>query len=167
MTTNGPLQSHYPNLESQPRRSPKSPLHLRNLDFHFRVLNRKFFRNRVDSSASWDWDLRQSGVKVFKVTYGYYRPDGNSIHLNPILSKPWVPIKFLRSVLYHEMLHAVIPPKVYCDGRVVYHHAGFKKAEANFPSMDYWKDWSKRFGWMFRHPELADRIFQRRLKSGK
>jgi hypothetical protein len=55
------------------------------------------------------------------------------IRIHPLLDQPFVPRWFLEYVLYHEMLHSVVPDEVDSAGRRRIHTAKFYRRERAFP----------------------------------
>ena len=41
--------------------------------------------------------------------FGTIQEEDRVIRINPLLDQPFVPLWFLQYVLYHEMLHSVVP----------------------------------------------------------
>jgi len=54
------------------------------------------------------------------------------IRINPALDQPFVPPWFLRYVLYHEMLHSVVPDETLSRNRRRVHTEEFNRREREF-----------------------------------
>jgi len=54
------------------------------------------------------------------------------IRIHPLLDAPFVPTWFLEYVIYHEMLHAVVPEEIDEFGRRKVHTREFYKRERQF-----------------------------------
>jgi hypothetical protein len=55
------------------------------------------------------------------------------IRIHPLLDQPFVPRWFLEYVLYHEMLHSVVPEETDAAGRRRVHTEEFYRREKAFP----------------------------------
>jgi hypothetical protein len=97
----------------------------------FEALNARFFDGRLRVPLTWG---RGSGrARRGGLTFGSYDPVLALIRIHPVLDRRDVPIYFLESVVYHEMLHhhlGGIPDRA---GRTVYHSRAFREAEVQYP----------------------------------
>lgn len=64
---------------------------------------------------------------------GTYVHDLRLIRIHPVLDQDWVPRFFVAFVVFHELLHHVVPPAVDRAGRVHYHTAAFRRRERAHP----------------------------------
>ena len=55
------------------------------------------------------------------------------IRIHPLLDRAFVPTWFLEYVVFHEMLHAMVPDRYDEQGRRLVHHDGFVGARAAVP----------------------------------
>lgn len=67
------------------------------------------------------------------IRFGSYDFDRRLIRVHPSLDESWVPGYFVEFVVYHELLHAVIPPNSSPEGRRIVHPPEFREREAMFP----------------------------------
>jgi hypothetical protein len=97
----------------------------------FEALNARFFSGRLRVPLTWG---RGSGrARRGGLTFGSYDPVLALIRIHPVLDRRDVPMYFLESVVYHEMLHhhlGGIPDRA---GRTVYHSRAFREAEVQYP----------------------------------
>jgi hypothetical protein len=97
----------------------------------FDALNARFFEGRLRVPLTWG---RGSGrARRGGLTFGSYDPVLALIRIHPVLDRRDVPMYFLESVVYHEMLHhhmGGIPDRA---GRTVYHSRAFREAEVQYP----------------------------------
>jgi hypothetical protein len=97
----------------------------------FDGLNRRYFESRLKVPLTWG---RGSGrARRGGLTFGSYDPVLALIRIHPVLDRRDVPLYFLESVVYHEMLHhhlGGIPDRA---GRTVYHSRAFREAEVQYP----------------------------------
>ena len=63
------------------------------------------------------------------------------IRIHPLLDQPFVPRWFLEYVLYHEMLHSVVPDETNSAGRRRIHTAEFYRRERAFPRYRRARQW--------------------------
>jgi len=70
----------------------------------FDELNERYFRNRLRSyKVVWGRRRKQRPREYF--IFGTIQEEDRVIRINPLLDQSWVPLWFLRYILYHEMLH--------------------------------------------------------------
>ena len=104
-------------------------------------LNGRFFDSALRVPITWG---RGSGrARRGGLTFGSYDPVLGLIRIHPVLDRGDVPLYFLESVVYHEMLHhhlGGIPDRA---GRTVYHSRVFRAAEARYPSHREALAWEK------------------------
>ena len=100
-------------------------------------VNREFFNRRVRCSITWGRrrkSHRRSGRSC--ILYGSFEREQKVISIHPGLDDDRVPLEFVKYVIFHEMLHAVIPA-VKRNGRVEHHGPVFRKMEKSYPA---WKE---------------------------
>jgi hypothetical protein len=125
---------------------PKLPmqrqLNLRHEGTHFRLgaifddLNRRYFRGRLRGYKVM-WGRRRKHRPKEYFIFGTIQEEDRVIRINPALDQPFVPAWFLRYVLYHEMLHSVVPDEPLPQGRRRVHTEEFYRRERKFRS--YWR----------------------------
>ena len=104
-------------------------------------LNQRFFAGALRVPITWGRGVgraRRGGL-----TFGSYDPVLALIRIHPVLDWADVPLYFLESVVYHEMLHhhmGGVPDRA---GRTVYHTRSFREAEARFPRHQEALAWEK------------------------
>jgi hypothetical protein len=107
----------------------------------FARLNARFFGGSLLVPVTWG---RGGGrARPGGLTFGSYDPVLRLIRIHPVLDRREVPLFFLESVLYHEMLHhhmGGVPDK---SGRTVYHSRAFREAEARYPQHQRALAWEK------------------------
>jgi hypothetical protein len=65
--------------------------------------------------------------------FGAYLPEIQTIRIHPALDQVFVPRYFVEFIVYHELLHHVIPP-VRRNGRYEIHSPVFRRREREFPA---------------------------------
>lgn len=76
------------------------------------------------------------------IRFGSYDFDRKLIRVHPALDQKWVPEYFVEFIVYHELLHAVHPPKKESSRRVV-HTDEFRAMEERFPRFEEAMDWER------------------------
>ncbi|MBI5516144.1 MAG: hypothetical protein HY909_20335 [Deltaproteobacteria bacterium] len=93
------------------------------------------------------WGRSASGLRTSSrrrtIRMGTYYLDEALIRIHPALDQAWVPLYFLEWVLYHELLHHVVPMPV-INGRRCYHTEEFRTRELAFEDYTRARDWERR-----------------------
>jgi hypothetical protein len=104
-------------------------------------LNGRFFASALRVPLTWG---RGSGrARRGGLTFGSYDPVLALIRIHPVLDRREVPVYFLESVVYHEMLHHHLGGVPDAAGRTVYHSRTFREAEARYPQQREALAWEK------------------------
>jgi hypothetical protein len=108
----------------------------------FEQLNKRHFRGRLRGyNVMWGRQRKQRPKDYF--VFGTIQEEDRLIRINPSLDQPFVPVWFLRYVLYHEMLHSVVPDETISKGRRRVHTEKFNRLERNFPSYRRARRWEE------------------------
>ena len=75
------------------------------------------------------WGRHSRGQRSIRL--GSYDFDRRLIRIHPALDQPWVPSYFVEYVIFHEVLHAILPPTS-SAGRRAIHHRAFCAMERTF-----------------------------------
>ncbi len=106
----------------------------------FDKLNARFFRNRLRGyHITWGRRRRLAPKRYF--VFGTIHEDRKLITIHPRLDASFVPQWFLEYVVYHEMLHAVVPEESSPSGRRRIHTAEFFRREKAFPGYSRARRW--------------------------
>jgi hypothetical protein len=106
----------------------------------FDSINSHFFNGTVDAVLKWGSPGSLSSYQTSRLC-----SNGQKVHMIVIAGTydhPKVPRFAIEAVMYHEMLHIVIPPRQ-GNGRKVIHGADFRKAERAYPEFDKWMHWER------------------------
>jgi predicted metal-dependent hydrolase len=76
---------------------------------------------------------------------GSFDPEGRVVRIHPVLDQDAVPVWFVRYVLFHELLHAVLPPRLGQGSRWVHHGREFRRRERDYA------DYSRAIAWEKAH----------------
>lgn len=122
---------------SQPKLPMQRQLNLEQEGRHFDLraifdrLNARHFRGRLRGYKVVWGQRRKRRAKDYFV-FGTIQEEDRVIRINPRLDQPWVPRWFLEYVLYHEMLHSVVPDETDAAGRRRVHTEEFYRREKAF-----------------------------------
>lgn len=107
-------------------------------------VNKCFFGGKVSCDIEWGQRVvaKKRGRKSRSIRYGSWIPDLKTIRINPLLDDERVPYEFIRYIVFHEMLHAVVPVEQR-GSRNYYHATTFKRLERAFPNLDVMHDLAK------------------------
>jgi hypothetical protein len=107
----------------------------------FDEVNAEFFNGRVQGRIGWGRRAPRKR-KVRSIRYGSWHPATRAIRVHPALDSTRVPREFVRYIVFHEMLHAVVPPE--CRAQRWYHHsATFRALERSYPDLPRMRRLSK------------------------
>jgi hypothetical protein len=99
------------------------------------------------------WGRWSGRARPRSIRLGVYLPKARLIRIHPALDQAFVPRFFVEFIVYHEILHHVIPP-IRVNGRYQIHTPAFRQREQAFPT------YTAALAWRKRH-------FQRLLASGR
>jgi predicted metal-dependent hydrolase len=104
--------------------------HYHDLDAIMQELCASYFPQCTEVAISWGrWGGR---VRPRSIRFGVYQPQKQVIRIHPALDQAFVPRYFVEFIVYHELLHHVIPP-IRINGRYGVHSAAFRRRERAFP----------------------------------
>jgi hypothetical protein len=115
----------------------------RHHDLHaiFDKINARYFRNGLRGyTITWGRKRRQRPKAYF--IFGTIQEQDRIIRIHPLLDASWVPRWFLEFVIYHEMLHSVVPD-IYDRKRRrrIVHTEEFTRREQRFPHYNRARRW--------------------------
>lgn len=120
------------------RLEPRGRVH--DLQAIFDRLNAERFGGRVDARIGWGAD--RGGRRRRTIKTGVYLQDARVIRIHAALDRPEVPEFYVAAVIFHEMLHQVVPA-VERGGRRVVHGREFRRREREYPDHDRAKAWEE------------------------
>lgn len=107
----------------------------------FDQLNKRHFGGRLRGyKVVWGRRRKQRPKDYF--VFGTIQEDDRVIRINPWLDQTFVPRWFLEYVLYHEMLHSVVPDETR-RGRRLVHTEEFNRRERKFPQYHRARRWEE------------------------
>ncbi len=117
-------------------------------------VNEQYFNGTLELKACWGSkhnaramparsrrSRRKRTTRWNSIQFASYDENRRLIRVNPRLDNPRIPAYFLEYILYHEMLHAVIPPKIRPSGRLMVHTGEFKRRERRFSRYEDARRW--------------------------
>lgn len=107
------------------------------LNVIFRRVNRRYFGGELEKPVL-SWSPKRSRSQL-----GYHDRHLNLVVLSRWLDKKSVPDMVLDYIMYHELLHIVVPPEPR-NGRRVVHSREFKRREQEYEYYDAAIRWLKR-----------------------
>ena len=108
----------------------------------FDRLNQRYFRGRLRGyKVIWGRRRRHRPREYF--VFGTIQEEDRVIRINPSLDQPFVPLWFLQYVLYHEMLHSVVPDESVKRGRRRVHTEEFNRREREFRNYRRARRWEE------------------------
>jgi predicted SprT family Zn-dependent metalloprotease len=88
------------------------------------------------------WGRWSGRARPRSIRFGAYLPEARLIRIHPALDQAFVPRYFVEFIVYHELLHHVIPP-VRMNGRNQIHSPEFRQRERDFPAFAAAMAWRK------------------------
>lgn len=119
------------------------------------ALNREYFAGKLKVAITWGKATAcgpqvRSGLKVRRrrprrssLQLGSYSYEDNLIRIHRLLDQPRVPRYVVEAVVYHELLHAAVPP-VMRNGRRYVHTPEFRRRERLFRQLARAEAWVER-----------------------
>lgn len=111
----------------------------------FSQLNDKYFGGTVDALMTWGRGGNARGRATAprrSIKLGSYSASERLIRVHPSLDRTWVPRYFVSYVVYHEMLHHVVPA-LSVGGRKLLHPPAFMERERLFRDYDRALAWER------------------------
>jgi hypothetical protein len=133
---------------AHPKLPMQQQLNLRHEGTHFDLreifndLNQRHFRKRLRGYKV-VWGRRRKHRPREQFVFGTIQEEDRVIRINPAMDQPFVPLWFLRYVLYHEMLHSVVPDETLSGNRRRVHTEEFNRRERKFPGYRRARRWEE------------------------
>lgn len=108
------------------------------------------------------WGRRTRSRSRRSLRLGSFEPASRVVRIHPVLDRPEVPDWFVRFVLKHEILHAVIESHKDGRGRWIHHPPEFRERERSWPEYGPSVEWEeahlgKLIRWAREGPRRAGR----------
>lgn len=88
---------------------------------------------------------RSNGRARSSLTLGSYAPAQDVVRVHPVLDQPHVPDWFVRYILFHELLHALLPKEHDAAGHALHHGPLYRRRERAY------LDFKRSRAWQSRH----------------
>jgi hypothetical protein len=100
-------------------------------------VNHEFFNGSVACRIGWGRGRPpgRRGRRTRSIRYGSWDTTTQTIRVHPILDDSQVKADFLRYIVFHEMLHTIVP-EAKINGRRFDHSPQFRALERTFPNID-------------------------------
>ena len=108
----------------------------------FHRLNQRFFRGRLRGYKI-EWGRRRKHRPKEYFIFGTIQEEDRVIRIHPALDQPFVPLWFMQYILFHEMLHSVVPDEELPGGRRRVHTEEFNRRERQFPGYRRARRWEE------------------------
>jgi hypothetical protein len=151
------IEAHQHRIARKPRRP--TPLRPHGLVYDLaeiqRALSLRYFDGRVELPIGWGRAGSARGRRGRRtIRMGVYLIDERAIRIHPALDQHWVPRFFVEWVVFHEMVHHVVPalhaPPDAPDARETsprarrhYHSPAFRERERDFEEYDRALAWER------------------------
>jgi hypothetical protein len=110
----------------------------------FDHLNDTYFQGMVDASITWARRSKPATGQRASIKLGTYCADKKLIRIHPTLDRSWVPRYFIEYIIFHEMLHHMMPMPVR-DGRRELHSPEFRQGEQRY------RNYVRALAWEAQH----------------
>jgi predicted SprT family Zn-dependent metalloprotease len=110
-------------------------------------VNQEYFERQIKLKITWLNRIPKKSCS--RIIYGQYFQALRLIKINRLLDDPAFPEYFVAYVIYHEMLHHVVPYFVDEKGLTRIHSKEFKEREKLFRHYRAAKDWEQEFRYSF------------------
>lgn len=113
--------------------------------------NKIYFDGKLTLDVTW-YGRSFRSKRPRRITFGLYEDPLKLIKIHKILDHPFFPPYFVSYVVYHEMVHAVVPGEMNERGQFCIHTAPFKALERQFADYERARAWEKKhIHQIFRH----------------
>lgn len=110
----------------------------------FKEVNKQYFKNNVKVKVRWGRRYHRP-PRTHKTTHlGNCFWTAGLIIIHSTLDRSWVPRWFIANILFHEMLHIVLPPSPRSNGKRTIHHVAFCEMERLHPDYERAADWERQ-----------------------
>jgi len=113
-------------------------------------INTRYFEGKLSLKVQWHGN--KTSMPRTQIKLGSYSQKTEVIRINRLLDRAVVPKYFVEFIVYHEMLHHVLPPIISKNKRRKVHHPAFLKREKDFHDYGLAKKFLEEVkgGWLTR-----------------
>jgi hypothetical protein len=105
-------------------------------------VSRRYFGGDLDVNITWGRRAAQGRARR-TIKMGTYSHDERLIRIHPALDRAYVPRYFLEYLVFHEVLHHVLPTPVVA-GRTMHHTPEFRDREKTFRHFERALEWERK-----------------------
>lgn len=122
---------------ARPRTTAGARGRVYDLDAIARDVRNAFFNGKARADVKWGRDRLPSrrGRRSRSIRFGSWDGATRTVRVHPRLDDERVPAEFVHYIVYHELLHSVVPPERK-GGRVYHHTRTFRALERQFPDYE-------------------------------
>ena len=140
------IRHQHPLLVNPEQSLPRTPLlqphgHYFDLEAIYHDLNQRYFVNRVQAQIT--WSRRPPQRQRTSIRFGSYQERDRLIRIHCLLDQAFVPRYVVENVVFHEMLHQLIP-RQYMHGRWYVHPPEFRRQERRFLHYQQAEQWQRQ-----------------------
>ncbi len=107
----------------------------------FDEINKTQFDGRITAQITWG---RMPGTSRRRsIRFGSYYPEDHLIRIHPSLDQAFVPVRFVKYIVFHEMLHADLGIAETESGRRSIHNRTFRQQEKAYPDYAWAVAWQQ------------------------
>jgi len=140
------IRQQHPLLAQPQQPLPRTPLlqprgRYFDLAAIYHDLNQRYFVNRVQAQIT--WSRRPPQRQRTSIRFGSYQERDRLIRIHCLLDQSFVPRYVVENVVFHEMLHQLIP-RQYINGRWSVHPPEFRRQERRFLYYQQAEQWQRQ-----------------------
>jgi hypothetical protein len=107
-------------------------------------VNQRYFGGTVsDVLITWGRKTQPRSAKRTSIKLGSYSATERLIRIHPALDQRWVPRYFVQYIVYHELLHHLVP-EARVAGRTLLHPPEFQRRERDFQKLSQALEWEQK-----------------------
>jgi hypothetical protein len=129
---------------SRPRSKVRAQGAVHDLEAIMHEVNGIYFGGTVsDVLVTWGRKTAPRAGKRCAIKLGSYSATERLIRIHPVLDQRWVPRYFVQYIVYHELLHHLVP-EVRVQGRSLLHPPEFQRREREFQKLSRALAWEQK-----------------------
>jgi hypothetical protein len=106
------------------------------------------------------WGRRSRSHSRHSIQLGSFDPELRLVRIHPVLDREAVPSWYVRYILFHELLHAALPPERRQPERCIHHGAEFRRRERAYA------DYGKALRWEKENLSRLIRLARKKPRAG-
>ncbi|SPN73693.1 hypothetical protein C10C_0532 [Chlamydia serpentis] len=114
----------------------------------YKGLNVRLFRDALRLEIGW-FGRKENRIGQ-SIVLGSFHEHEQLIRIHRSLDREEIPRFFMEYLVYHEMVHSVVPKEYTLSGRLIFHGKKFKEYEKRFPLYERAIAWEKANTYLLR-----------------